>query len=143
MAEGFAKHYNFKYHGNLEIISRGLMAREDASANMNAIKSMELYDIDISDHQSHGLKQYEISHDTLLLTMTQHHADYIKQTFLVEEEQVFTLNSYIGEDIDIDDPFGMDQSVYDACSVAIKTVVEKIIKEIIKQQEVQDDSDRF
>jgi len=143
MAEGFAKYYNIKYHGNLEIFSRGLMAREGASANKNAIKSMQMYNNDISDHLSHSLKQYEIDDDTLLLAMTKQHVDYINQTFLVDKEKVFTVNGYIGKDIDIDDPFGLPQSEYDACSVTIETAVKEIIKKIIKQQEVENDSNRF
>jgi protein-tyrosine-phosphatase len=130
MAESFAYYYNDKYGLDIKSLSRGLMARDGSSPNKNAVIAMKSYDLDINDHRSNSLKQYEIDEDTLILAMTKHHIDYIKQTFLVEENQLFLLKGFAGEEEEITDPFGMSQEIYNSCAKEIKVSVKNVFKKL-------------
>lgn len=131
MAEGFARDFINEYHGDIEAISRGVMVREGSFANENAITAMDSYSLDIRDHQSKGLKQFDIDEETLILGLTSNHVTFIKQNFLVDDEQIFTLKGFAGDEGDIRDPFGMSQDVYNACAKEIRTAVKASIEKML------------
>lgn len=131
MAEGFAKDLINKYHSDIEAISRGVMVRDGGRANENAVTAMDSFGLEIRDHEAKGLKQYDIDDETIILALTQNHVTYIKQNFLVEDDQIYTLKGFAGPEGDISDPFGMSQEIYNACAKEIKEAVKASIEKML------------
>jgi protein-tyrosine-phosphatase len=131
MAEGFANFYNNRYHSEMELCSRGVMVREGSRVHANAVIAMENFSNDISDHRAKVLKQFDITEDTLVLAMTENHVSFIKENYLIEDHQLFSLKAYAGEVGDISDPFGMSQNIYNACAAEIKDAVKASIKKML------------
>lgn len=130
MAEGFMRYFNERFSLKVETGSRGIMVRDEAPAADYAIEAMANNDISITNHKAKRLKQHEIDDDTLLLTMTDNHKQYIKQNYITGKDQLFTLAEYAGEIEDISDPFGMPQSVYNECANTIKSYVDIVAKKM-------------
>lgn len=128
MAEGFMRYFNERYSLKLETGSRGIMARAGAKPADYAVEAMANNDVNIRNHTAKGLKQHEIDDDTVLLTMTNNHKLYIKQNYITNDDQLFTLAEYAGASKDVEDPFGMPQSVYNECAAMIKSYVDVVAK---------------
>lgn len=112
--------------------SRGLVVlfSEPISPKVNVALSQ--HDMNPSSHEnSVKLQQSDIAEDTLYLTMTFSE----KVTFLEEyqQEEVYTLGEFVGEDTDIIDPYGGEDEQYEKCYDDIARRVRKVIQ-ILKEQ---------
>ncbi|MCF8019625.1 MAG: low molecular weight protein arginine phosphatase [Vallitaleaceae bacterium] len=128
IAEGLAKHML----GNKKaiILSRGISVNLEAPANMNAVKAMDKKHISIKDHKSKRFNPKEITDDMLILTMTSRHETYLKYHYPMLEDKVHTLLSYVGMTGDVEDPFGLDQEVYDQCADQLETAISKLMEQL-------------
>jgi protein-tyrosine-phosphatase len=57
--------------------------------------------------------------------------DFIKENYMVEDNQIFTLKGFAGDEGDISDPFGMSQSIYNHCADEIKEAVKASIQKML------------
>lgn len=125
MAEGLAK----KMVGNKKaiILSRGISVNLEEPANMNAVKAMGKKHISIKDHNSKRFDPKEVTDNMLILTMTSRHETYLKFHYPVLEDKIYTLLAYIHETGDVEDPFGLDQEVYNQCADQLETAISKLM----------------
>jgi len=126
MAEGFATHLINKYNMKYEICSRGLFVKEEMPANICAINALTKYNIDLKNHRSKNFNVKEVTENTIILTMTNGHKEYMLQNYPQLKSKVFTLKEYAGTKGDIYDPFGFEQDIYNKCAKEIYELINKI-----------------
>lgn len=148
MAEGILKERLKQINEtDINVSSAGISAFEGEPANQKSIKVLENRGINIKAHRARQLTNDIISQSHLILTMTVSHKniinDYINkktgETSLCPS--VFTLKEFArkisGEkenrnNLDIDDPYGMDYNVYEQSMQEIETEINKIVNNINK-----------
>ncbi|SEF38937.1 protein-tyrosine phosphatase [Caloramator fervidus] len=130
MAEGIAKSLAEKEGLNLDISSAGVFAPFGMAASENAILALKELEIDISSHLSRPLTKELLEEADIVLTMTRGHKDAILSKYPQFSEKVFTLMEYIGDNGDIEDPFGGDLEVYRLSANQIKQAIERLLEKI-------------
>ncbi len=142
MAEGIFKQMLLNSNiENINVSSAGLSAFQGDRANQKAVDVLKNQGIDISKHRARQLTGEIISSSDLILTMTAAHKMSILNYDPQSKRKVFTLKEYAsktdGEEsdninLDIDDPYGMDYSVYEKVMNEIRIEIESIINKLKK-----------
>lgn len=134
MAEAIANNLKKEYEHTMsvEFSSAGVYAVKGQSASLNALKAMDEMGIDLSCHISTPVSEDIIEKTDLVLTLTKGHKNTLLSLFPNSRDKVFTLLEYIGENGDIEDPFGGDTDIYRICANQIKKAIEKLLL-IIKE----------
>lgn len=123
MAEGLGKAYLDK---DMVIISRGLSVNEGQGPNPLSVVAMALEGIDITAHRAKTFSPEDVTEETVILAMTDHHVAYITALYPHLKRQTFTLLSYCGMKGDVADPYGQEQGVYNQCARLLKEAIMKI-----------------
>ncbi len=101
---------------NWEILSAGISAVQGAQANEKAQSVMAEINIDIKDHNSHNVKNIELSKEDLIITMSRRHSRALVLQYPDLADKIFTLKDFsetaAEEGKDIKDPFGFSKEVY-------------------------------
>jgi len=85
--------------------------------------------VDISMHRSFPLTDDLMKKSDVIFAMSQSHLDSIRQVFSKACEKVCLLRI---DGVDIDDPIGTGQKIYDRCADIIFDSIKKRIGELIK-----------
>lgn len=94
---------------DVRIESAGIFAHDGQSASDNAVKALETYNIDLSNHRTKPVTEDIVKQSDIILTMTEAHKQILKP---LAEEKVYTLLEYAGDSGDINDPYGGDLDEY-------------------------------
>lgn len=127
MAEAVYRQFTQGEEGLPEGFSRGLVVlfSEPISPKVNV--ALGQHDMLASSHKnSIQLGQEEITEDTLLLTMT--FSEKVAFMEKYQQENVFTIGEFVGEDTDIADPYGGEEEQYEKAYDDIARRVRKVIK---------------
>lgn len=112
---------------DIRIESAGVFADIGQSASENAVKALEKYDIDLSQHRTQPVTDELIEKSDIILTMTAGHKMLLSS---MAKDKVYTLLEFIDSDGDITDPYGGDLEEYEECAReiydALVDVAEKI-----------------
>jgi len=138
MAEGIFKHLLEKNNiVDINVSSAGINAFEGSNANEKAVYTLNKKGVDILNHRARRITKEIISDSDLILTMTNVHKRVILNIVPAYLNKVYTLKEYafiinnevvsVG-DLDIDDPFGLDYSVYEKVADEVEEQINKIIK---------------
>ncbi len=73
MAEAFLKDKLMKTSSEIEVLSAGTNVKSNSGATGEAIKVMENFEIDLSDHVTHLLNKDTIENAELIIAMTRPH----------------------------------------------------------------------
>lgn len=140
MAEGILKKYLEENNiENIYVSSAGISAFQGQKANEKAVNVLSKKGIDISSHKSRQLTEEILKDSDIILTMTNAHKNIILQAVPDISDKVYTLKEYAyiinsesieGLNVDIEDPYGMDYSVYEQCAEEIKHYINRIINKI-------------
>jgi len=118
-------------HEDIEVASYGIAAVEGQPASENANKVMEMEGIDLTGHRAKRFTQ-DVTEADLILTMTQSHKDHIINRFPKAKGKVFLLGEFVGDNMEISDPFGQSIEVYKKAAEEIKQKLWKIIERLEK-----------
>jgi protein-tyrosine-phosphatase len=131
MASGMLKEMlEEKGRSDIEVDSAGIFAFEDQSASENAISAAETNGFDLKDHKAKRLDKSLLSKADLVITMTNSHRDAILNFMPSMKSKIFTLNSFVGKEGDIIDPFGCSLEVYEQTLSEIKESLKLLIEKI-------------
>ena len=125
MAEGLGKKY---LKGWTHISSMGVSASGDQGANTKSIIAMDMEGIDIRTHVARRFDGALISSETLILTMTTGHRDFILAYYPMLKGQVETLLRYADIEGEVSDPYGAGQDAYNHCAMLLKKAIIKLGK---------------
>ncbi|MGL4791784.1 MAG: low molecular weight protein arginine phosphatase [Anaerotignaceae bacterium] len=114
MAESiFSQEYTFD--------SAGLAVFSPSSASGNAIKAVAEKKLDLQNHVSKNISVELLEEADLILTMTKRHKEAIEPLCTAfEQENIWTLAEFVGEEKDIVDPYGGDIEEYRQCLAEIE-----------------------
>lgn len=96
---------------------------EGRAATSEAIQALKKFDIDLCEHKSTSIRSVEAEPFDLFVAMTIEHATMLINLG-VPKNKIFVM--------DVPDPYGGSQEVYDNCCETIKKSVEHLI-ELIKE----------
>ncbi len=114
----------------IETDSAGTAVFAQCPASKNAVKAMEMQNLDLSGHISKQITEEMPDRFDLVLTMTKGH----KNSLLAfsHSPKIFTLSEYIETDADVCDPYGGDLQTYLDCARQIKGMLELLCKKLSK-----------
>lgn len=112
-----------------EIISRGLVVLFPEPRSMKVTDILIAHSIPCEEQISQEFSVDEVTEDTLIITM-----NFAQKVKVLEKtgssENVYTIKEFAGEDGEIMEPYGGDESVYEASYVEIKDLLYKIKKKL-------------
>jgi protein-tyrosine-phosphatase len=120
---------------NIEVYSCGTDAENGDRSTYNAIYVMKRYDIDLTKHMATNILNSDIKNMDLILCATMSHKRTVLNYYPELEGKVYTMKEYAeldnhGKDMDISDPWGYDENIYERCAVEIENCLENIINKI-------------
>ncbi len=123
-------------HMEVDVISRGIAVYFPSSANTNAVKAMESYEIDLSWHQAVQITEQDLYDIDLVLTMTEQHKLYVQRLYPEAAPKVHTLKGYIGQlEGDIPDPFGGNLDIYEECAKVLNECILSVSQKLMTNKE--------
>ena len=102
------------------VMSAGVSAWPNQPASRHAIMVMEEDGLSLSAHKASITSDTILNEASLVLAMTESHQAILLSDYPSAKEKVFTLAGYVGDSIDISDPFGGSLEDYRACASQIK-----------------------
>ncbi len=128
MAEAVFNHISSKIGKDHQAISRGTNVFFPQPINSKSVFALKELGIDAQKHLSRQVTQDDIRSCDLVLTMSSSHKMSLKSAFPNFKHKIYTLSEKAyGKDLDIEDPFGQSQEIYNLCLKSIYDAVGKII----------------
>lgn len=118
---------------NINVYSCGLFAENGDYPTNQAIKVMREKGIDLSLHRATNIRNSNIEDMDIILCATVAHKNHVINMYPELKEKVYTIKEYVGYDksnLDINDPWGFSEQVYERCLKEIEECLNKIIKKI-------------
>ena len=126
--------YDLQRENEIFVSSCGTSAQTGDISTQNAIMVMKNYDVDLVKHRATSMFDIDVENYDLILCMTEQHKFNFLVFFPKMKEKVFTLKEYVYgkdiENIDIDDPWGYNLKIYDACAKEIVECVDRLLEKI-------------
>ncbi|WP_110956326.1 low molecular weight protein arginine phosphatase [Anaerosinus massiliensis] len=117
--------------GSIMVGSVGLAAINGDRASKHACLAMQAYGLHLESHASRQITSEAILSTDLILTMTNGHKHAILGAMPALKGRVFTLSEYADEALDVMDPFGGNEAIYQACAQSIQRYIEKVWPKVI------------
>lgn len=114
-----------------EICSAGLFAVSGLPASPEAIKTMQEYGIDISQHKSRQVNKEIIKQSDFIIVMTAMHYDHLLAMYPESENKLSSLGELAGFHGEVKDPFGKEIKEYKKTAAQLHSMLEKIIDKFI------------
>ena len=121
MAEGIFKKLLAEKGMDAEVLSAGISTLDGMPPSENAVKAAAKYGADISSHRSRMLRSDMMKDGTVYLCMTRTHSAILKSAG-IDDESIRVL--------DVSDPYGGDEDVYENCAEEIYEKLKAFAEEI-------------
>lgn len=113
----------------VEVLSRGLVVQFPEPMNQKAEAVLISNGITMEGFTSKQLTEEDLTEGTLVLTMEQGQKERIIETFEnALQVEIFVLTEFVGDELEILDPYGGDLSVYGLCYETLRKSVKKLVK---------------
>ena len=113
----------------IEVLARGLVVAFPEPMNQKAEAVLISNGIDMSGFTSLQLSEKDVDEDTLILTMETDHRDRLLRLFPnIDGNQVFVLTEFVGDELEIIDPYGGSLAAYGLCYESMKKTLKKLVK---------------
>lgn len=127
MAAGIMKEIVLKHP--VEILARGLVVQFPEPMNQKAEAVLISNGISTEGFTSKQLELDDITENTLILTMESVHRDKILEQFPeVNPEHVHILSEFVGDELEILDPYGGVLQNYGLCYESLRKTLKKLAK---------------
>lgn len=120
----------------IEIVSRGLVVLFPEPLNQKAEAVMIGNGIVLSNFTSTPFRPEEVYLNTLVLAMEQKQRDRVRQLLGSDfpENQVQTLNEYVGEELEIMDPYGATLPAYGVLFESLSRTIKKLAEQLNEEK---------
>lgn len=135
MAEAMAYNIFCQKSIDIEVLSRGILVSCPSPASDNTIKLMKKQYPNILEHTAKVFRENEVDNDTLVLTMTIRHKEYLHILYPSISNNIYSLKDFINSAGDIIDPYGGTLEVYNECANEIRYLINELTKKIINMEE--------
>ena len=127
MAMGILKDLALK--ADVEIIARGLVVSFPEPMNGKAEAVLISNGIILEDFVSKPLTNEDITENTLILTMERKQKQKVFDNFAnTHVENVYTLTDFVGDELEILDPYGGNLQSYGLCYESLRKSLKKLVK---------------
>lgn len=118
-------------HGmeDVDIKSKGVVSLFEEPANPKAVAVAKSNAVDISGYQSEQLSQGDFSMETLVLVMSDSMKKKIYEDFN-SAVNVYTVKEFVGENGDVEVPYGGELADYGMCFEELERLIGKIIEKL-------------
>lgn len=114
---------------SVEILARGLVVQFPEPLNQKAEAVMISNGIETEGFTSSQFKEEEVGQNTVIFTMETIHRERILETYeAISPEQVFVLSEYVGDELEILDPYGGQLPNYGLCYESLRMTIKKLVK---------------
>lgn len=126
----------FVLQNPLEIISRGLVVQFPEPMNQKAEAVLISNGINMEGFVSKQLMEEDITEDALVITMEQQQkARILEQYENVIPENIQVLTEYVGDELEIIDPYGGALPAYGLCYETLRKSIKKLVKKLNEGEE--------
>lgn len=108
---------------NWRVLSAGLWAEEGEPASAGAVMAMAERGIDLTGHRSRRLMRQMVEEADLILGMTPHHVEAMREAFPEARERIHLLAAMAGESHGIVDPYGRSPVFYRATADELERLI--------------------
>lgn len=127
MAMGILQDLSLKQ--DVEILARGLLVSFPEPMNGKAEAVLISNGIHLTDFTSNELTNEDITENTLVFTMEQKHRDKVLAHFSnANEENVHVLTDFVGDELEILEPYGGPLQLYGLCYETLRKSLKKLVK---------------
>ena len=127
MAMGILKDLTLKYE--VEILARGLVVSFPEPMNGKAEAVLISNGINLENFTSRPLTNEEITESTLVLTMEKKQREKVLSHFSnAHVENVYVLTDFVGDELEILDPYGGALQSYGLCYETLRKSIKKLVK---------------
>ena len=127
MAKGIMNDFVLKVP--MEIEARGLVVQFPEPVNQKAEAVLISNGISTEGMVSTQLKESDITESTMVFTMESSQRERIIESFAdIDPEQVFVLSQYVGDELEILDPYGGTLQSYGLCYESLRATIKKLVR---------------
>ncbi len=127
MAMGILNDLSLKQE--LEVLARGLVVSFPEPMNGKAEAVLISNGITLENFTSKQLSNNDIKENTLVLTMEKKHRDKVLANFEnANIENVYVLTDFVGDELEILDPYGGTLQSYGLCYETLRKSIKKLVK---------------
>lgn len=127
MAMGILKDLSLKH--DIEILARGLVVSFPEPMNGKVEAVLISNGISLENFTSAELSNEEITENTLVLTMEKKHRAKVLAHFSnAHAENVYVLTDFVGDELEILDPYGGSLQSYGLCYETLRKSIKKLVK---------------
>ena len=127
MAKGIMNDFVLKVP--MEIEARGLVVQFPEPVNQKAEAVLISNGISTEGMVSTQLEESDITETTMVFTMESSQRERIIESFAdIDPEQVFVLSQYVGDELEILDPYGGTLQSYGLCYESLRATLKKLVK---------------
>ena len=129
MAKGIMNDFVLKVP--MEIEARGLVVQFPEPVNQKAEAVLISNGISTEGMVSTQLEESDITETTMVFTMESSQRERIIESFAdIDPEQVFVLSQYVGDELEILDPYGGTLQSYGLCYESLRATLKKLVKRL-------------
>ena len=134
MAAGIMK--DLIVDSEVEILARGLVVQFPEPLNQKAEAVMISNGTETEGFTSAQLDESEVTSDTVIFTMETVHRERVLENYTtVLPEQIFVLSEFVGDELEILDPYGGQLPNYGLCYESLRMTIKKLIKILYEVEE--------
>lgn len=123
---------------DMEILSRGIIVAFPEPLNQKTEAVMISNGIVVENYESKQIENDEITEDTIVFVMEERRRiKLIEELENATEENTFVLTTFVGEELEIMDPYGGTLQTYGICFEMLKATLTKVAQKL--KQESPDD----
>lgn len=127
MAMGILQDISLKYE--VEILARGLVVSFPEPMNGKAEAVLISNGINLENFTSQPLTNEDITENTLILTMEEGQRKKVLEHFEnTNIENVYVLTTFVGDELEILDPYGGPLQAYGLCYETLRKSIKKLVK---------------
>ena len=127
---------DFTLRHPLEILSRGLVVQFQEPMNQKAEAVLISNGINMENYVSQQLTEEDLTEDALVITMEEIHRERILEQFEnAIPENIQVLTKYVGDELEILDPYGGALPAYGLCYETLRKSIKKLVKKFNNEEE--------
>ena len=113
----------------VEILARGLVVQFPEPMNQKAEAVLISNGINTEGFTSKQLDIEEVTENTIILTMESSDRDKVLELYPeINPEQVYVLSEFVGDELEILDPYGGALQNYGLCYESLRMTIKKLVK---------------
>lgn len=115
----------------IEVLARGIVVQFPEPLNQKTEAIMISNGIKLDEFEAVQLSEDDITEETLIFTMDESQRErVIRELERATEENTFVLSAFVGDELEIMDPYGGSLQSYGLCFEVIKRSIEKLLLKI-------------